>query len=366
MQLEKYTISRDERWYHAWPDLTLASDGALLCVFNECTHHCNRSHTRLMLCRSEDRGRTWSPKAPLTEATDGLPYYYNCPRISRLRDGRLAIVCDRIPAAGEQFSEQAVNVLWLSGDNGKTWAAPVEIPLRGIVPDKLCELETGRWLFAAQQPLDGRWSEYLCYSDDQGKNWSAPVLVASDPALKLCEVSMLPLGGGTIAAFLRENSQLGYDCQKTISHDNGETWGPVTPFPLPGCHRPVAGLLQDGRVFITFRFCQGGAGGMGNGAQNFFAAVTDRRAVLASTRNQARVRIIPIDYDSAPKADTGYSGWIQFPDGALYIANYIVDDQLERGQIRGYALRLDHAAPARPCACCPTLNKCGLCGDNPE
>jgi sialidase-1 len=37
-------------------------------------------------------------------------------------------------------------------------------------------------------------------------------------------------------------------------------------------------------------------------------------------------------------SDTGYSGWVQFPDGEIYVVNYIVDDA-PKGQIRGYSLR---------------------------
>ena len=67
--------------------------------------------------------------------------------------------------------------------------------------------------------------------------------------------------------------------------------------------------------------------------------MTDRESVLAGEREQAFTRIIPLDYDPAPRADTGYSGWVQFDDGEIYVVNYIVDDGANKGQIRGYSLR---------------------------
>lgn len=366
MKIEKYTVSRDPVWYHAWPDLALTSDGNLICVFNECTHHCCRKHTRIMLCESSDRGRTWTSKHPLTEATDGLDYYYNCPRLFTMADGRIGVIVDRLPVAGEggDLTKQAANVLYWSADCGKSWSEPEILPLRGIVPDKIHVLDSGRWLASAQYMFKGKLTQFLRYSDDQGKSWSDEILLAHDPRYDFCEVSLLPLGGGTIAAFLRENSGQGLDCFKTVSHDNGKTWGTVTEFPLPGCHRPVSGFLQDGRVFITYRFHHGGGPGMGNKSQNFFCAVTDRASVLAETRNQAQARIIPIDYDSAAKADLGYSGWVQFPDGEIYIVNYIVDDWVERGQIRGYSVRLANGPAGKQCSCCPTPGI--ACGPNPE
>ena len=338
MQIVKYTVSRDPKWYQAWPDVVLTRDGTLICVFSECTHHHDRKHTRIMLCESRDRGRTWTPKRPLTEATDGLPWYYNCARIFHLPGGELGVIVDRVPAAGEGGREiEAVNVLYRSADNGRTWSPPEILPLRGIVPDKIHVLPSGRWLASAHYRYNGSLSQFLRYSDDGGKTWSGEIPVAHDPRYQLCEVSLLPMGGGTVAAFLRENSRLGLDCFKTVSRDNGETWGPLTQFPLPGCHRPVSGFLRDGRIFITYRFLHGGGGG--SCKQNFFCAVTDRESVLAEERNQAFARIIPIDYDPAPRADTGYSGWVQFDDGGIYVVNYIVDDGADKGQIRGYALR---------------------------
>lgn len=338
MQINKFSISRDPAWYHAWPDALLTGDGRILCTFSECTHHHDRQHTRIMLCESCDRGRTWTPKRPLTEATDGFPWYYNCSRIFHLPEGELGVIVDRVPSAGEGGTqeENSVNVLFRSSDNGRTWSQPEILPLRGIVPDKIHVLPNGRWLASAHYRYEGKLSQFLRYSDDNGNTWSEEILVAHDPNYHFCEVSLLPMGGGTVAAFLRENSRLGLDCFKTISHDNGETWGPLTKLPIPGCHRPVSGFLQDGRVFITYRFHHGGTGST---KQNFFCAVLDRDSVLAEERKQACVRIIPIDYDTALKADQGYSGWVQFDDGEIYIVNYIVDDAIDKGQIRGYSLR---------------------------
>ena len=337
--IEKFTVSCDPELYEAWPDVVLADSGKLVCVFSECTHHGKRDYTRIMLADSSDRGRTWSPKRPLTEGTRALPYYYNCARISKLRDGRLIVIVDRIPAAsGELKSEMAENLLYFSSDDGTSWSDPVVTPLKGIVPDKLLELENGRWIIAAHHQVDGNLVQFLRYSDDCGANWSDPVTVAADSRFQLCEVSILPLGGDTLVAFLRENSSRGLDCKKTVSHDNGESWEPLVDFPLPGCHRPVAGFLNDGRILITYRFMQGGKGWLGSWTQNFFGALTDRESALAAKREESSVRIFPIDYDRSPLSDLGYSGWVQFPDGEVYIVNYIVDDAIDKAQIRGYAL----------------------------
>ncbi len=338
--MEKFFISRDPKLYEAWPDVVLTPSGKLVAVFSECAHHGDRSYTRIMLTDSADRGRTWSARRPLTCATGAGDDYWNCARISLLRDGRLAVLVDRVPAGKEDDrSSKAANYLFFSSDEGKSWSGPVLLPLRGIVPDKLLELESGRWIVSAHYCADGFLTQFLRWSDDGGKSWSPETVLAKQSGLNLCEVSILPLGGGTLAAFLRENSWRGDDCKKCLSFDGGESWGEITDFPVPACHRPVAGTLSDGRILITYRFMPGGRGWPGGWTQNFFAALTDRGSVLSTVRGEAAVRILPIDYDRSPNSDLGYSGWVEFPDGEIYIVNYIVDDAVDRGQIRGYSLR---------------------------
>jgi sialidase-1 len=339
--IQKFVVSRDDKIYEAWPDVALTSSGKLVCVFSECIHHCNRDYTRIVTVESTDRGRTWSAKRPLAEGNRDLKYFYNCARITRLKDGRLVIVVDRVPMIGEKNSIEAVNLLYFSSDEGRTWSEPITTPVHGIVPDKLLELDNGRWILAAHYDDDGYIAQFLRYSDDQGKTWSRQITVGKQKGLNLCEVSILPVKQNTLVAFMRENSGMGWDCKKTISRDNGETWSEVIDFPLPGCHRPVAGILHDGKIMITYRFLQGGKSSIGFGMQNFFAAVTDCDSALAVTRNEAWARIMPIDYDRSPKSDLGYSGWVQFPDGEIYVVEYIVDDAIDSAQIRGYAFYPD-------------------------
>ena len=103
MPMEKHIVSKDPGVYEAWPDVVQTESGRLVCVFAECTHHEDRSGARLAICTSDDRGRTWSTKRYLTEKGTKTDYF-NCPRISALRDGRLAIVCDRIHGGFALFS----------------------------------------------------------------------------------------------------------------------------------------------------------------------------------------------------------------------------------------------------------------------
>ncbi|HHW10609.1 MAG TPA: exo-alpha-sialidase [Firmicutes bacterium] len=351
--IRKFTVSRDDSIYEAWPDVTLTPGGKLICVFSECNHHNDRSYTRIVLCESTDRGRTWSAKRPLTDGTSGFPYW-NCARIQMLKDGRLAVVVDRISAKNEEGGRVYI---FFSEDEGATWSAPLATAVQGIVPDRIVELAGGTWLLSAhhRDPRHGYLVQRLWFSDNEGRSWEGPVDVANKPGLNLCEVSILPVEKHLVA-FMRENSGFGLPCYKCISSDNGRTWSPPVEFPLPGCHRPVAGFLNDGRILITYRFTQGGANPPVAGSkyrvprwQNFFAAVTDASSALAPSYRQAWTRIIPIDFDRSALNDLGYSGWVQFPDGEVYIVNYIMDDS-PKCQIRGYALRLEDFTLPAPAA----------------
>ncbi len=338
MAVKKFSVSNDKNIYEAWPDIVLTDSGKLICVFSECTHHTNRENARLMITESTDRGRTWSPKTPLTEKGTDV-FFFNCARISKLNDGSLAILCDKIEGRNE---ENAVVYLWRGDSDGKNWSEPVALPCRGIVPDKLLQLKNGRLIVGAhlKNQSTGMLEQYLWYSDDDAKTWSERITVAADKAYNICEVSFLETTDGVLVAFMRENSAKGYDCLKAISYDNGESWSKLGFAPLPGCHRPVSGFLNDGSVMLTYRFLQGKSDGDVINYQNTFAAFFTEDVAKKLDRDEQQTRIMPLDYDRNPKPDTGYTGWVQFDDGEIYIVNYIKDDA-NKAQIRGYSLTLE-------------------------
>ncbi|MCI8387365.1 MAG: exo-alpha-sialidase [Clostridiales bacterium] len=337
--MQKFTVSRDDSIYEAFPDVVLTDTGRLICVFTECTHHSDRNLARLVYKISDDRGRTWSDKRFITEQGKRSAYY-DCARLSKLKDGRIAMTCNYM-LGNQDYRDMQVH-LWFSSDNGESWNAPVVLPANGIVPDRLVELESGRWLVAAhyKSPETDKLAEYLWYSDDKGESWSDKITVASDPRYNLCEASMIEVEPNVVVAYMRENSSLGIDCLKAISRDGGESWEGVYNVPLPGCHRPTAGILADGRILITYRFLQGGGGWLGCWTQNAFGAIMPRETALMTERNQQTSRIFPIDFDRSSVSDIGYTGWVQFDNGEIYVVDYLVDDA-PKAHIRASAFYTD-------------------------
>lgn len=332
MAINKFVVSRDDSIYEAWPDVVQTDSGNLICVFSECEHHLDRENARIMITKSFDRGRTWSKKLPLTEKGT-RNNYFNCARISKLSDGRLAIICDRL--LGFDDTKTANTYIWYGDKEGENWSEPVILPFSGIVPDKLLQLKNGRIIISnhCKNEKNNKLEQHLWYSDDDGKSWSERVTVAADDRYNLCEASILECDNNMLVAFLRENSFNGYDLLKVISYDNGETWSQVFNTPIDCGHRPTSGFLKDGTVMVTCRYIPAWT-------QNVFAAFLKKEELTESERRNQRVRIMPLDYDRNVEPDLGYTGWTQFDDGEIYVVNYIKDDA-KKAYIRGYSFYPD-------------------------
>lgn len=335
MALQKFIVARDDTRYHAWPDVAMTKSGRLVCVFTECEHHRDRTNSRIMLTFSDDRGRTWSEKKALSEFSQ-KDHFFNCARISRLPDGTMLVNVDRSNELDD--TSVAVQYFWHGDENGESWAEPVVASMDCIVPDKPLFTKDGGIIYSGHKKgaATGKLEQYCWRSDDGGRTWGERVTVAADPRFNLCEGSMIELPTGELVCFMRENSAKGLDCKKAISHDGGKSWEGVFDVPIPACHRPVAGFLNDGNILITHRFMQGGKGWLGRWTQNVFAAVISPETALKTERGEQSARIMPLDYDRSPESDLGYTGWVQFDDGEIYVVNYIVDDA-PKAHIRGYS-----------------------------
>lgn len=100
--------------------------------------------------------------------------------------------------------------------------------------------------------------------------------------------------------------------------------------------RPSVGRLRSGEIAITYRFCCGVSTSLAlyvetpEEARRFAPLNPDH---YKTEYAQARCAFLDNDRSLAP--DSGYSGWVQLPDGDLYVVNYLNDDA-PRAQIRGY------------------------------
>lgn len=336
--IEKFTISRNDAEYECFPALTRLKSGRVILTYRESDSHPGKEYTRIIIRTSDDDGKTWSDRRALAESKkiDGVLLKYNCPKVQQLKDGRALIVCDREPKLvdkGAKTDQTAFLQFWFS-DNGQTWSEPQTMPVGGIMPDEVIELDNGDWLIASQwrSKETGYPTVWATRSRDQGKTWEKPVVIVGSKIYKFCEASILKLPGGKLVCYLRENRSLGLPIYKCVSYDNGQTWQGPFETPMNAGHRPVAHLTQSGKVLITYRFQPAG---LRPWAKNTFAYLELPSSALELDVAKQHGIVLPIDHDRNSHSDGGYTGWVETAPGEFLMVNYIKDDA-PMAQIRGY------------------------------
>jgi sialidase-1 len=368
--MQQFEVSREDNIFegHPWGLVRTESD-RLVCFFQEETHHGAQGYRRGVYTVSDDRGRTWSDKRPITK-----PSYLADPDWPRqvaaqpdvLGDGRIVAVTQE----GDDWTDDTDTYLWTSEDEAESWQGPHETPCDGASAyfEELSDAHhDNRWVIVTKgrypdtHEFEHRVQTYV--SDDEGDSWSGPheVVINNDHPVGsehyFSETSLVEMPEGELVAFIRGEANRGLDLFKAISHDGGESWeGPYT-MPIPAPHKPMGGMLNSGRVMVTYRFVQGGDGPFW-GAQNTFAALTDVESCLATERHDAQANILPLGHDTAVDSDSGYTDWVQFDDGEIYVVDYTVDgtpprrtreppgyegeyEVYPRARIRGYSFSED-------------------------
>jgi hypothetical protein len=127
--------------------------------------------------------------------------------------------------------------------------------------DRILVLDDGAWLTAGHHHVGDEehpairqppTEQVVFRSEDRGRTWARLSVMAKERNLVLCEASMVRLPSGRILALLRENSFVFEPMYLVHSDDNGATWSRPEPAALIG-HRPTMGLLDDGRLLVTYR-----------------------------------------------------------------------------------------------------------------
>lgn len=264
-------------WYHSVANVVSTPEG-LVASYRLTDNHC-AVDTHIMVARSIDGGRTWIDHQRIARANVWEHHrVWVAPQMSRLRDGRLVIICD----LGQRTTHQGWpmlsdwqkpgrgmwNYLFWSEDHGRTWSDPVQCDAVGGEPGFIIETADGTLLYTAtisdrtdlieDPPLpwgDIYYRNILTASTDGGKTWAKRSDVTDAPFHGDCEVGLVELAPDHLLAVTRigfSGGSLGNPSRFVHSYDNGRTWEKATMAPFYG-QRVMVGRLQDGRLFATFR-----------------------------------------------------------------------------------------------------------------
>lgn len=254
------------------PSLVVAQSGTVLAFCEARDLRTNRGdHCRndIVLKRSADMGRTWTPLQVVVSDGDNS---LNNPTAVVLREtGRIILMYQRYPFGfhsvphpehgiggvepGNEGDRICRTFVTASDDDGKTWSAPREITRSVKRPTEttasLCgpgvgiQLRRGphkgRLLFPFYQyPRPNQ--TYAVYSDDFGETWHYGELAPIDCEGTGNENQLVELADGSVMVNSRLAGQ-GARCRKVgTSRDGGQTWSGLVDEPAligPGCQGSI-------------------------------------------------------------------------------------------------------------------------------
>jgi len=308
-------VDREPGQYLGHPTTVLLEDGrTMLTVYP-------KGHGRgaILLKRSEDGGRTWSPRLPTPKNWETSLETPTIHRVVDARGTKRLIV----------FSGLHPIRLAVSEDDGRTWSALKPIGAFGgiVAMSSVVKLETGPGhymalfhddgRFFAERPAEGprAFVVYKTVSTDGGLTWGAPEAIASHPAAHLCEPGAIRSPDGRqIAVLLRENSRR-FNSFLILSNDEGRTWS--APREVAGAltgDRHVLRYAPDGRLFATFRDTALDTPTRGD----WVGWVGTYDDLVNGREGQYRVRLM----DNLNAWDCAYPGLELLPDGTFVATTY--------------------------------------------
>jgi sialidase-1 len=209
------------------PAMVTTKAGTLLCFCEGRSSYDDNGNIDMVVKRSEDLGKTWSPLLKIADAGDDR---YGNPVPVVLESGRVLLVFGWSVASSASSSKVYV---CHSDDDGLRWSSPKEItsqvktssrsryqtgPVHGIV--KQLAPNKGRIVIPVYGTSSDGKPSGVFYSDDNGESWHPGGSVNYS---KGGEPTVAELGDGSIMLNMRDNDENPYRFQ-ALSSDGGITW----------------------------------------------------------------------------------------------------------------------------------------------
>ena len=317
-------VDRNEKCWQGHPDVAYFNEKFYV-AFRQSKEHRSFIRTKIRLASSID-SRNYEN---ISTILDGKKVRWNCPRLSVIGD-RMWLVCDCVRPLEEGFvksenNPRALSIWIMSTKDGINWTKPSKTNIRGIVPDRMRLLKSGEWVIASHRYKEctgntGRLVQNIWKTTNLNKPWKMAT-IADVEGKNFCEGSICEMHDGNLVCMMRENSGKGLPAYVSFSNNDGIRWSAPKPTRIFGCHRPVLGQLKSGKYLVTYRE-QSFSFESPYWAKNTFACLIDKESLSKAPYCRFSI-ILPLDHDRSKKSDSGYTGWIETPDGRIYIVNYI-------------------------------------------
>ena len=280
------TISPEDGYYRGWPTVLRLRDGSLMVAYSggRDAHVCPFGRVEAMYSMNE--GRTWSwPQvvldtpiddrdAGLLETSKGTLLLSTFRTIGFTRPDRRGRYAkdqarwDRYMEGHDpmQWAENQSPMILRSEDGGRSWSAPVDIPMSS--PHGPIELSDGRLLFPGIEGV-GKGLYYkpgerrvgVWESRDDGRTWSLLAEIPTRPgddSVDYHELHGIQAANGNIVVQIRSHDghkEIGDVADRhmlqTISKDGGRTWSVPRSIGLNG-YPPHFLRLRDDRLLMTY------------------------------------------------------------------------------------------------------------------
>ena len=334
------SLAHERFGYFGWPSVARLEDGTLVTGASgyRTKHVCPWGKTVLFF--SGDDGRTWS--AP--RIVNDTPIDDRDVGVVALGESKLLVTwftsdtrqyLDRTQRQGDIEKERqwrAVLSTWsdelvadwlgswvrLSSDGGRTWEAPVRVPV--TAPHGPAVLKNGDLLYLGRGfgRIGVREREagiMACRSGDDGRTWeqlgAVPLCQGCDNT-NLHEPHVVELPSGKLLGMIRyqhgrdaRRTHLHFSLFQTESDDGGATWSPARPLDIAGS--PPHLLLHSAGTLVCVYGCR--------------LEPYGQRVMISADEG----RTWDHDWilrDDGPDSDLGYPGSTELPDGSILTVYY--------------------------------------------
>ena len=290
--------------YNSTPGLAEAANGDWVLTYRKGTGHVNVP--LVILRRSQDKGKTWSPEVTYFD-TSGPD-----PALVRTPDGDLILEFDKLDSnsvAGAAYSR--------SVDNGITWgpftffSQPVDKHF-AFAPSFF---GNGSVMYAASygtSSFDTNDSPYFLQSVDDGHTWTdvSELRNPGDPGLN--ETTIMQVGGQSLLAMMRAADSV--NTYGSFSTDLGQTWGPIIPYTQQVGVIQGPQLIQAGNALVLL----GRESLQSTMPSNPFATTRQLVAFASFDGGQTFSYGTILDTYTGTTIDGGYSWRLLLPDGNIF------------------------------------------------